>query len=58
MALPPEYGHFHSAWESTGDERKNLTELRNRLMIEEKRITTMSQAEAGAFLAKNSSKSK
>ena len=58
MALPAEYNHFHSAWESTSDEKKNLTELRNRLMVEEKRMMSKTHGEAGAFLARNSGKSK
>lgn len=53
MALPPSYNHFHSAWESTADDRKTLIELRNRLMIEEKRMMLQSEPnESNAFVAK------
>lgn len=53
MALPPSYNHFHSAWDSTADEKKTLIELRNRLMIEEKRLVSQLEPnESGAFIAR------
>lgn len=53
LALPMDFNHFHSAWESTTDDKKNLAELRTRLMIEEKRLNSQSeQNESGAFVAK------
>lgn len=51
--LPPTYNHFHSAWESTVDNKKNLIELRNRLMTEEKRLQCQDEQLDGAFVAKN-----
>lgn len=59
LALPSSYNHFHSAWESTIDSKKTLNDLRNRLMIEEKRMEAQSEhAEGGAFVAKRFNKFK
>lgn len=58
MALPPSFNHFHSAWESTAENSKNLTNLRNRLMIEEKRMSVQESSESGAFVARHFSKQK
>lgn len=38
MALPPEYNHFHSAWEATSAENQTMANLRARLMAEELRL--------------------
>lgn len=54
MALPSTFNHFHSAWESTADDKKSLNELRNRLMIEEKRLISQSeQGDSSAFMARD-----
>lgn len=59
MALPSTFNHFHSAWESTADEKKTLVELRNRLMIEERRMSVQTeQNETGAFVANRFGKRK
>lgn len=53
MTLPANYNHFHSAWESTPDDKKTLDHLRSRLMIEESRIETQSSTDSGeAFMAR------
>lgn len=39
MTLPASYNHFHSAWESTSAEQRTLDHLRERLMIEESRMS-------------------
>lgn len=51
--FPATYNHFHSAWESTADDRKTLIQLRNRLMTEEKRLKAQDEQAEGAFVAKN-----
>lgn len=51
--LPSMYNHFHSAWESTSEEKKTLIELRNRLMTEEKRLEANDEKADSAFFAKN-----
>lgn len=56
MSLPENFAYFHSAWDSTEDDKKTLDNLRTRLMIEEKRIQIHSGNEGGAFYSKNVSK--
>lgn len=38
MTLPVDYRHFHSAWDSVATEQKTVTNLMNRLMVEESRL--------------------
>ncbi|KAB0797085.1 hypothetical protein PPYR_08079 [Photinus pyralis] len=45
MALPAEYNHFHSAWESTSAENQTMSNLRARLMAEELRLKSQGQIE-------------
>ncbi|KYM94579.1 PREDICTED: uncharacterized protein LOC108781191 [Cyphomyrmex costatus] len=45
MSLPPEYNHFHSAWESTGPESQTMANLRARLLGEELRLKSQDQVE-------------
>lgn len=53
MTLPVEYGHFHSAWESTAEENRTLLNLMSRLMIEESRLQMRDSVEVGeALMAK------
>lgn len=56
MTLPPSYGHFNSAWESTAANDQTMENLTSRLMIEEARINkhnNESSTESGAFVARN-----
>lgn len=43
MTLPSAYNHFHSAWESTQEDKRNLHNLTTRLLIEEARLSTQSE---------------
>lgn len=52
MALPADYNHFVSAWESTSKTERTLDVLRTRLMIEENRMSMMDVAYSEALLAK------
>lgn len=53
MALPQEYNHFHSAWESTRSEDQTMANLRARLLAEELRMKSQGQIEsAEALVAK------
>lgn len=56
MTLPPEYGHFHSAWESTSCENRTIQKLTSRLMIEEARLNNESESSTNAMAAKRFSK--
>lgn len=58
MTLPANYNHFHSAWESTSDEKKTLGHLRSRLMIEESRMETQSSTDCGEALMARQGKAK
>lgn len=58
-ALPQEYRHFASAWDSFAPTSQTLITLKSRLMIEEQRMKTNDSAEkAVAFVAKGGSKQK
>lgn len=51
LALPPSLNYFHSAWESTAENKKTLNELCTRLMIEENRPNNNTATTSdGAFL--------
>lgn len=55
MTLPERYNHFFSAWESTSDDRKTLSNLTVRLMMEESRLSSQrnnEKEEVEAFVAK------
>ncbi|KAB0794531.1 hypothetical protein PPYR_11370 [Photinus pyralis] len=53
MALPAEYNHCHSAWESTSAENQTMSNLRARLMAEELRLKSQGQIEhVEALMAK------
>lgn len=58
LTLPSNFNHFHSAWESTESNKRTLDNLRNRLMIEEKRLKNQDSAgaESEALLAKRTAK--
>lgn len=60
MTLPPNYNHFHSAWESTSEDKRTLDHLRARLMIEESRMATqnMPTVDVGEALVAKQTKSK
>lgn len=49
MTLPSEYGHFHSAWESTATEDRTLQKLTARLMVEETRINQVFESGTNAM---------
>lgn len=49
MALPDEYKHFRSAWESVPSDKQTLDELTSRLLIEEER--NKSSESSTAYLA-------
>lgn len=54
MALPSEYNHFYSAWESTAAESQTMQNLRARLMAEEMRLKAQGKVESvEAFAAKH-----
>lgn len=57
-SLPPEYNHFHSAWESTPEENQTLDFLTTRLIAEEMRLTKQRDNEVGAALVARKSFSK
>lgn len=38
MSLPPEYNHFHSAWDSVEEKKRTLENMKSRLIIEETRL--------------------
>lgn len=40
MTLPPRFGHFHSAWESTATVSRTIGNLTARLMVEESRLSS------------------
>ena len=42
--LPPQYDHFHSAWDSTETSKKTITNLTARLMTEELRMQSKEDA--------------
>lgn len=57
MTLPQEYRYFVSAWESSTDDQRTLTNLTNRLLVEESRLGVESMSlvkseSSEAFLAK------
>lgn len=55
MSLPPEYNHFHSAWESASSDAQTMANLRARLMAEELRLRSQEQVEdVEALVAKKS----
>lgn len=59
MTLPAEFRHFVSAWESSTDDQRTLTNLTNRLLVEENRLglgaMSLTKTESSeAFLAKHS----
>lgn len=56
--LPDKYGHFVSAWESTGQSEKTLENLTARLMDEEARVQRQDQEQPLAFKAINKSHTK
>lgn len=42
MTLPPRFGHFHSAWESTATASRTIGNLTARLMVEVNRLSSQS----------------
>lgn len=53
MSLPPEFGHFASAWESTAENLQTIENLTARLVMEEARIQNKYQSEVSeALMAK------
>lgn len=46
MALPAEYNHFHSAWESTSAADQTMANMRARLMAEELRLKSQGKVES------------
>lgn len=56
IGLPPEFNHFHSAWESTVETDRTITNLTSRLVLEELRINSQQESKLGeAFVAKGHS---
>lgn len=49
MTLPPSFGHFVSAWESTQASERTLTNLISRLTIEESRAGSNEKSDSTAF---------
>lgn len=57
MTLPPNYSHFHSAWESTSVNDRTLKNLTSRLMVEEARMSANDgESNSNAFSARSYSK--
>ncbi|XP_072745830.1 uncharacterized protein [Anoplolepis gracilipes] len=52
MTLPSSYQHFNTAWESTSQDQKTLSNLTARLTMEELRNKQMEDQENSAFAAK------
>ena len=52
-SLPQKFNHFHSAWDSVSDDKKNLENLTERLMAEEFRLQEQKEVheETTALLA-------
>lgn len=46
MALPEQYKHFISAWESVSEEQRTLSNLTARLLVEEERLKTKEETVA------------
>lgn len=51
--LPDSFRHFHSAWDSTPDNRKNINELTSRLLLEEERLKKGDRNDSAALVSKN-----
>lgn len=59
MALPANFNHFHSAWESTPANDRTIKNLTSRLMVEEARMAaTDEELDTSAFSAKTYSRPK
>lgn len=50
ISLPPEYNHFHTAWDSTAENLQTIENLTARLIMEEARLAKQNQKEAGEAL--------
>ncbi|XP_050522973.1 uncharacterized protein LOC126895294 [Daktulosphaira vitifoliae] len=57
MTLPLMYNHFHSAWDSTSQDKRTLSNLMSRLLIEELRVKCKDDIDCNSsstLIAKNS----
>lgn len=58
LALPEEYKHFSSAWDSTSKEEKKIENLKSRLIVEEEKMKGKNEETKVAFKANTNKNNK